>query len=84
MTFRKRHWFLRRLALSLAFAAATASPAAAMHVPGDAGGSAAAPSGAGSVWTDLAYALGGAAVFAGAAGSVAVALRSRDSRLARA
>ena len=83
MTFRKRHWFFRRFVLSLAFAAATASPAAAMRVAEP--GSTQVSSSGGSVLTDFAYGLGGITAFVGLAGCASAALRSHTgSRLALA
>jgi hypothetical protein len=87
MTFRRRHLFFRRFALSLAFAAVTASPAAAMRAPADPGLTQVSLSSSGnSLWTDVAYGFGGVAAFAGVAGCASVVLlRSRTgSRFARA
>jgi len=91
MTFRRRHRFLRRLALALAFAAAAVSPAAAMP-SADGAGSARAPAPAASAprtdgngaWDDVAYALGGGAAAIGLAATLTALRTRRDSRLARA
>ena len=91
MTFRQRRWLMRRPALALAFAAAFVSPAAAMP-SGDGAGAAppqarvaSAPSGGGDVlWSDVAYALGGAAAAIGLGATVTALRTLRDSRLARA
>ena len=81
MTFRKHHRFLRRLVMSLAFAAVTAGPAAARPAPDEPGIApvqVTAPSD-GTPWLDAAYVVGGVAAFAGAAGCVSVAIRARGS-----
>ena len=85
MTFRKHRRFLRRLVMSLAFAAATASPAAARPTPDEPGIApvqVTAPSD-GTAWLEAAYVAGGVAAFAGVAGCVSVAIRARGSRLAQ-
>ena len=92
MTFRRRRWFMRRLALALAFAAAFVPRAAAMPGAAETGAASApaleasAPSGGGgdALWNDIAYALGGAAAAIGLGATVTALRTLRDSRLARA
>jgi hypothetical protein len=88
MTFWRRHRFWKRLVVSLAFAAATASPAAAMQTvdePGAPAPKVSTPSGGNETWNDVALALGSAALLTGVAGAATVAHRSRKGpRLARA
>ncbi len=87
MTFRKRHRFLRRFALTLAFAAMAAPAAPAMRTPDEPGVPSlqGVPRNGGSAWDDAILATGSAAALAGIAGGTALVLRARKGpRLARA
>ena len=90
MTFRRRRWLMRRLALALAFAAAFVSPAAAMPSAQETGAASApalrasAQGGGDVLWNDVAYALGGAATAIGVGATVTALRTLRESRFARA
>ena len=92
MTFRRRHRFMKRLMLALAFAAAAVSPAAAKPSAGETGAApapalkASAPSGRSddALWNAVAYGLGSAAAAVGLGATVTALRTRRDSQLARA